>query len=87
MAKQWTFITSMLNPQQIQTCFAAVGCMIAADDTKEQAGLLSLFLYDTDASFQSMVHKVSEMGEVAFCGDVTLLKELLHYLRIYSSVA
>lgn len=64
----------MLNPQQIQTCFAAVGCMIAADDKNEQANLLSMFLYDTDASFRSMVNKVHEMGDVTFCGDVTLLK-------------
>lgn len=86
VAREWTTITSMLALQQVQTCFAAVGCMIKAESVERQAELLFTFLKDVNNSFKRLTEQCAAVG-TAFCGDASAMGELLHYLRIYSNIA
>lgn len=87
IAKSWTSITSMLSPQQIQTCFNAIGYMVAAAQTPEQkADLLSVFLMDTNTRFKALTEAAAAAGP-SFCNDAAAMQELLHLLRVLSSVA
>lgn len=87
-AIQWTNITAALSRQQLQTCFAAVGCMVAAEVPEHQAELLGLFLRDTNVHFKRVSDRVLDSTtSTAAVTDTAWMAELLHYLRILSSVA
>ncbi|RNF13654.1 putative exportin 1 [Trypanosoma conorhini] len=86
LAERWTDVTSMLQPQQIQTCFAAAGYMIKNDSPDRQAALLELFLQDVNINFKAITERAAAEGAL-FCRDSSIMMELIHLLRVYSSVA
>ncbi|KEG12996.1 putative exportin 1, putative,RNA-nuclear export factor [Trypanosoma grayi] len=86
IAGQWTDIISLLQPQQMQTCFAAAGCMIRSESTEKQAALLELFLRDVNINFKGITERAAAQG-ATFCRDSSSMMELIHTLRVFSSIA
>ncbi|KAH9578842.1 Exportin-1 [Trypanosoma melophagium] len=86
IGEQWTEVTSLLQPQQMQTCFAAAGCMIRKESPDKQGGLLNLFLRDVNVNFKSITERAVAQGE-AFYRDSSNMMELIHTLRLFSSIA
>nr|CCC95949.1 unnamed protein product [Trypanosoma congolense IL3000] len=86
VAGRWTDITSMLKPQLMYTCFAAAGYMVEKESPGRQVSLLSTFLQDANDIFKSIAERAAAQGP-AFCQDTTGMRELIHNLRIFSSVA
>ncbi|RNF11538.1 putative exportin 1 [Trypanosoma rangeli] len=86
IAERWTDVTSLLEPQQIQTCFAAAGYMIKSDSPDRQAALLELFLRDVNINFKAITERAAA-DSALFCRDSTSMMELIHLLRVYSSIA
>ncbi|EPY20866.1 exportin-1 [Strigomonas culicis] len=85
-AQNWTLTVSALSRQQIETCFAAVGFWVAAEEREKQANLLEMLLHDTNALFKQLVENYAHQGRV-YCQDEAYMMELLHYLRIFSHIA
>lgn len=86
ISDSWSQITAELSKTHIETCYAAVGCMVAADAPEHQAKLLFMFLNPINERLDILMAAAKASNGV-FCLDANVMAELLHYLRIYSAVA
>ncbi|EAN80378.1 exportin 1 [Trypanosoma brucei brucei TREU927] len=85
-AKRWTEITSLLKPQHMHTCFVAAGWMVKGEKPERQPSLLGMFLQDANDSFRIIVERAASKGP-AFGEDFSGMGELIHILRVFSSIA
>ncbi|EAN96875.1 exportin 1, putative [Trypanosoma cruzi] len=86
IAERWTELTSLLQPQQTQTCFAAAGLMVQSETLERRALLLNLFLQDVNINFKAITERAAAQG-ASFCRDSSSMMELIHVLRTFSSIA
>ncbi|KAH8603427.1 Importin beta N terminal domain [Trypanosoma vivax] len=86
IANHWTMITSMLKPEQTQTCFEAAGHIVKSETAAGQAALLNAFLQDENTNFKTLAERAAAQG-AAFCQDCGSMLQLIHILRVFSSIA